>query len=390
MPVFVAYQTNGYDGRVQSQEQYDAALLGAFHAIATSRAHSRATLARWMNVARSTAGTYVDALIRRGRLEESGANDPSGGRPARTLEVANAAGVIAVVDVRPDVISAGVASPTLEMLATITLDSADAASGGALLSWIRERVRKLGRGPLLSAAASVPAPVLNPSGAVTPLTTRPPLWEGTYLVDALLEPLGVPYLIENDATLRARFEAEKRPTGLPLLYLHLSHGIGAGVIDQHGQAWRGSDGVAGNIAHVRLRSAPDGPCFCGLAGCAATATAMRSVLDDTGSAGLDALQQQVRERDPAAVQRVRRYAADVGELAAIAANLLNPRAIVLSGEMTALGDVLLSGVRASVYENCIPVVTRDLQVVQSEHSVAAMLGAAAAAGLTVANVTETR
>ena len=70
----------------------------------------------------------------------------------------------------------------------------------------------------------------------------------------LAERLGVPVLVENDANLGALGEAAfGAGKGLEsLIYVKLAEGIGAGVVID-GRIHRGSRGLAGELAHVRVR-----------------------------------------------------------------------------------------------------------------------------------------
>ena len=51
----------------------------------------------------------------------------------------------------------------------------------------------------------------------------------------------------------------------------------------------------------------------------------------------------------------------LGEVLAVAINLLNPQAVVLGGDMAAAFDTYAAGVRESVYARAAALATRDLQ-----------------------------
>ena len=50
-----------------------------------------------------------------------------------------------------------------------------------------------------------------------------------------------------------------------------------------------------------------------------------------------------------------------------AVHLLNPEALVIAGDMAKAYDILVAGLRESVYGNAIALATRELQILPSSH-----------------------
>ncbi|THJ08386.1 ROK family protein, partial [Nocardioides sp.] len=69
--------------------------------------------------------------------------------------------------------------------------------------------------------------------------------------------------------------------------------------------------------------------------------------------------------DAEAKQLLRESGRQVGELLAVAINLLNPQAVVLGGDMAAVYDVYAAGVREAVYARSSALATRELQFLPS-------------------------
>ena len=56
---------------------------------------------------------------------------------------------------------------------------------------------------------------------------------------------------------------------------------------------------------------------------------------------------------------------EIGEVLAVAINILNPEAVVIGGDMAAAFDVYTAGVRESVYARASALATRDLRFLPS-------------------------
>ena len=70
----------------------------------------------------------------------------------------------------------------------------------------------------------------------------------------------------------------------------------------------------------------------------------------------------------------------LGEVLAVAVNLLNPQAVVIGGDMAGAFDLYAAGVRESVYALAAPLATRELQFLPAAHGDrAGLVGCAALA-----------
>jgi predicted NBD/HSP70 family sugar kinase len=71
--------------------------------------------------------------------------------------------------------------------------------------------------------------------------------------------------------------------------------------------------------------------------------------------------------DAAARGLLRESGRALGEVLAVAINLLNPAAVVIGGDMAAAFDFYVAGVRESVYRRAAPIATRDLRFLPATH-----------------------
>jgi predicted NBD/HSP70 family sugar kinase len=352
------------------EEKVIGAVLGS---VASSKATSRAGIARATGLARSTIGQYVDRMLSHGLLVEIPDEHSGPGRPARRLQLGQKSGVVAVVELGIDSSQIGVLDLGHRVLARATLETpqgerAETVSA-VIASAVGDLVGGVGRGgDLRWLVLSIPSPVDAGRSMAESVSRSGHWWDGFPFVDALERDLGVPTSVENDANLRAVAEARSASQAGPLIYVHLSSGLGAGIVGPDGDLYKGADGMAGDIGHLRVGRDPERMCACGRKGCIGERVTLRSVLADVGLAdrpegsGVNELISLLKSRDRVVLQRVRDYSAITGELIAAVTNFYNPRSVVLGGEMAFLGDEVLSGVRASLYEHSLPIVSRNLSV----------------------------
>jgi predicted NBD/HSP70 family sugar kinase len=125
-------------------------------------------------------------------------------------------------------------------------------------------------------------------------------------------------------------------------------------------------GGAGEIGHTKVEAAGERRCRCGDTGCLETLAggwALVARLNDSGR-HVEHIRDLVAiavAGEPEAKQLLRESGRQLGDVLAVAINLLNPQAVVIGGDMAAAFDVYAAGVRESVYARSSALATRDLQ-----------------------------
>lgn len=118
----------------------------------------------------------------------------------------------------------------------------------------------------LAAVGVAAAGFVDPAGEQVLFAPHLP-WRGQRVRERLESLLGVPVVLDNDATCAAVAEdryGAARGAGSALV-LTLGTGIGGAVLIE-GRPWRGLNGMAGEFGHMQV--VPDGlPCECGGTGC---------------------------------------------------------------------------------------------------------------------------
>ena len=202
-----------------------------------------------------------------------------------------------------------------------------------------------------------------------------PGWEKLNTVKTIEEKTKLPCAIWSGEMVRANEEYLARFTDQPqkLFHLFLDDTIGAGFIC-NGDIYAGSSGHGMEIGHIVI--VPNGPpCRCGNNGCleaVAGIPAMRRRIREFIESGVDTTLSSETFSISDLIASVRqdktaRIIADeiseaLGTALASVVTLLNPDIIVLGGEITALGDILLQPIRRMLELNCFAEATKKLKL----------------------------
>ncbi|WP_131764021.1 ROK family transcriptional regulator [Actinomadura fibrosa] len=320
---------------------------------------SRVGIARATGLSRTTVSSLVAGLLADGVLTESDdASLPTasrGGRPATPLTLnPEGGGLLGVhlrhtdirvlltdlsgnalgeryrevdVDHRPDEALDFIAGTALDLVATVGRDAG----------------RIFGMGVAVSAPVRARSHTLNVPSMLTG-------WTDVDVAARLRERVGMPVHVGNDANLGALAEwTFGAARGVQdLVYVMLSDGVGAGLI-LDGRPYQGATGTAGELGHVPV---VDGGyvCRCGNRGCLETvvgARALTSAFTHTRGPGttISDLIALLAADDPGALRVITDAGHMIGQALSGICAMLEPRLVVLGGEVAAVGRPLLDGVR---------------------------------------------
>ncbi|MEU8988649.1 ROK family protein [Streptomyces sp. NPDC048558] len=351
--------------------------------VRSGRAVTRGALQQATGLSRATVGQRLDRLFRAGWLREGAGgpvDSPLGGRPSITLEFDDAHAVVLAADLETRHARAAVLSLTGEILAehtgTLVIEDGPDVVLGELGHWFAELLEKTGRraDEVGGIGLAVPGPVDSGTGRVV----QPPImpgWDGYditgRLARAFTEATGaapVPVLVDNDANLMAYGEQR---TGFPdcsaFVLVKVSTGIGAGVVVD-GSIYRGIDGGAGDIGHIRVPAGADALCRCGSYGCLAAVASGGAVARRLAGTGVPAasgsdVRDVLASGHPGAAALAREAGRQVGDVLATVVTLLNPGVLMIAGDLA--GTPFLTGVRELLYQRALPRSTAHLNVVTS-------------------------
>jgi predicted NBD/HSP70 family sugar kinase len=343
--------------------------------IAGGQASSRANIARQTGLARSTVGLHVEKMISEGLIIEASEHEGLRGRPSLGLKLARGAGYSIVLDFERTMLRLAISDAAASILASSEVRAALVDSPDAVLKQVFAEADALitrsglEREDIHQVVASIPAPVDFTNG-VTGHSHIMSRWEGFPLRATLSSHFDAATLLDNNANLMALGAAATlHPDQLPLLYLHCSLGIGAGMVTADGLIHRGADGSAGDVGHLKMGGRPGVHCLCGKSGCVGAAASLRAVIKELGLDGgggvaddseVGQIRSLVKAGDLRAGSVLRDAASRLGELTAALVDMFNPRTVVVGGELIGLGDDVLANLRGVVYQEAMPIATRNL------------------------------
>jgi predicted NBD/HSP70 family sugar kinase len=206
-----------------------------------------------------------------------------------------------------------------------------------------------------------------------------PAWVGVNVREAATEALGAAVHIENDANLGALAE-HRRGLGRgyeDVIFVKVSSGVGAGLI-LRGEIFRGANGTAGEIGHLTLDEA--GPlCRCGSRGCLEAYAATGNALDMMGAqlpgAGIDDVIEAAKQGNVSALRVFEDAGLHLGWGLAAVTNLINPGIILVGGDMSHAGDLLLDSARLGLRRHVLSGAAATPVLVASLGDRASMIGA---------------
>jgi predicted NBD/HSP70 family sugar kinase len=337
----------------------------------TEGALSRIDVIERTGLSRSTVNQRLAALERAGLIREVGGAESSGGRPSTRFAFGADRAKVLTADIGAMGFTLAVCDLSGRALAHLSRDVEVWSGPEKVLAMVQDGFDELATpDDVWAVAIGVPGPVEFAAHRVV----SPPImtgWDGFDIAAAFSGRYRGPVVVENDVNARA--VAEARRTGLQnLIALKLGTGIGAGLV-LNGHIIRGDKGAAGDVGHTRAGHPDPEPraCHCGNDDCVETYAAGWALVRQLADLGRDVTRTHdvvalVAQGDMEAVRLVRAAGRVIGEAVADLVSILNPRLVALSGQLADCGEVLLSGIRERVYQQTLPLATRDLQIVRSD------------------------
>ncbi len=338
---------------------------------------TRAEIGRITGLSRTAVAARVSALQAVGLVLERTEAPSTPGRPPAGLVFNVDAGVVLAAAIGRSRTQLGVCNLAGKLLAMADVDQEIGVGPQELMPDIAKRLEVLldesgrHRDEIRGVGLSIPGTADTTRGCSLDSPTMSG-WDGVPLPPYLLDLTKAPARLDNDANVIVLSERRgQRDRFDDMLLIKASTGLGAGIV-AGGVLQRGALGGAGEFGHTKIPAAAGIACRCGDTGC------LEAIAG--GWALVRALQQQGRAvghirdvvdlavgGDSEARRLIRESGRHIGEILAGAVNLLNPEALVIAGDMAKAYDILVAGLRETVYGNATALATRELQILPSTH-----------------------
>ena len=229
--------------------------------IRNGQAVTRADMARYTGLARSTVSLRLELLIAQRLVREVGSSSPTGGRPGTVLAFNPGAGALLVADVDRTGARLAISDLGGTLLAEQTVPFAHGADAEAAFERLDQRFLALLERTnrrltdVRGIGLAVPGPGAMADGTLV-ASPHLPGWEGFPARDWLAARYDALTIVDKRASLMALGEHVTYWQGTDeLLYVTAGTQISSGIITG-GQLYRGTHGLAGEIGHLPIAWRP--------------------------------------------------------------------------------------------------------------------------------------
>ncbi len=332
---------------------------------------SRAEIAKRTGLSPTTVSSLVDELIRSGFVIETGTKSNSSGGSGRKpimLEIDPKGGYVLSVEITENGFKCCLYDLTCrEVMSGRSVLGDFTLLGRELADAMESICGKVpgSRDKLIGIIAGVPALIDTDSGRIISSTVIPVNPDSDFADNIREIYPDIPVIVENESFLCAYAEKEYGSGKLAkdLVFIDIGTGIGAGIIID-GRIYTGAYGLAGEIGHMTV-DVNGVKCKCGSRGCFEVTASVNAMIqkviyglmsgretlvrnyikNDINKLDIDAISHAAARND----RFILEIADEMARLVAYGINniinIFNPQVVVIGGEMTKLGDVMLDRIR---------------------------------------------
>lgn len=209
---------------------------------------------------------------------------------------------------------------------------------------------------VLAVGVAIPAPMDRKTGTIA----RSGIlrgWDGVPVGEVMERRLARPVFVDNAANLAAFAELRIGAARgkMDAIYLDIGDGIGAGLV-LDGRLYRGHNGSAGEFGHTTIME--NGPvCRCGNRGCLEAIAGGYAILEGLkpthGNLKLNDVVTKAMGGDAGCIRALAEAGRHVGVAAGNISNLLDPERLIVGGELSRAGEILIGPIRHALERSVI-------------------------------------
>jgi len=350
---------------------------------------SRSEIVEKTNLTAATVSRIVNKLINFNLVVETGYGESNGGRKPVLLEL-NPDSLLAIgIDIEIDEIKGVIIDLNGKILFQSTLSIMGKTDKDYILNKVLEIIKKLLKEKkyikwVIGIGIGMHGLVDYAKG----ISIFPPAfgWRDIPVAEVVKKEFDLPVIVENNV--RALTLAENwfgvGKNFSNFICLKVGGGIGSGIFTE-GKIYRGTSNSAGEIGHTMVDE--EGPlCTCGNYGCLESMASTPAIIKRTIKAlkqGADSkinkiIDNNLDNLDEEAIIMAahqgdllaRQILQDIGRYLGIAIanliNILNPEAVVLSGDIIMSGDILLESLRSTVHNRALQYPVKHVKIISSK------------------------
>jgi len=316
---------------------------------------SRAEIARITGLTRATVSEIVAELIEEGLVKEIGTGESIGGKAPILLGLVADSRYLIGLYLGEDQFFGSIINLRGEIKDTIEMPIINQSGDQALQSVysILDLLIAKEWKPIVGIGIATPGLVNTKKGIVINAVNLE--WQDLPLAELIEMRYHIPISILNDSQAAAIGEyvyGAKHPSESNLVVINVKYGIGAGILI-NGCLYQGDGGGAGEIGHVVVQE-HGSLCRCGKAGCLETIASARAIVrraislmpeypeselaKNPESISIESLKTAWQKNDPLAEKVISDAAYYLGFSIANLVSVLNIQSIVLTGDITCLGE----------------------------------------------------
>ncbi len=310
---------------------------------------SRAEIARITNLTRTTVSDVVNGLLHEGLVEEVGRGESIGGKTPILLSIIADSRYLIGLNLAQDKFIGAIVNLRGEIKETVEIkvDDHDGDKALELVYQILDQLIRKKIKPIVGIGVGTPGLVNTREGLIVNAVNL--AWKDLPLGALLEKKYKVPVSVLNDSQATAIGEyvyGRNHELDENLIVVNAKHGIGAGILI-NGRLFQGDGGGAGEIGHVVVQE--NGiQCRCGKSGCLETVASARAVINQLGVSSFEQALTQISSDQDNAKQVVMNAGKYLGISLANLIGTLHIQKIVLTGDMTQLGEIWLNSIKASM------------------------------------------
>lgn len=359
---------------------------------------SKPEICRLTNMTTPTISRIIEELIEEGWVTDRGQGQSIGGKRPHIFSLNPDAAYIMGVDVGREFLKVAIFNLRKEVIGKIKVYPSilEDKNNEETLRYIKEKIDqtlaelKVPYSKIKVAGLALPGLIDSDGTSYTYLTYDDP---EVNVKKILEEMLGMPVFIDNDSIIMAMAEHSfgVAKNAAHALCINVNECIGLGMI-LNSQPYSGFKGMAGEFGHIRI-SGLEAPCYCGKAGCLETVASGRAIVKTakeaiqngvkTAISTLSAEQditlatiiKAAKQDDIFAIELLQNAGEKIGEGISTLIHLFNPELIVIGGEITDAGDLIIAPIRQTLNKYTLARMKNQCEIQMSNlYSQATILG----------------